>query len=145
MHRDFDYDLACARASAMSIATWYPAIKHVHMTCAAITPATRAIARSESTCTSQLTPNSAPRPARWAISAALTRAFVGMHPALIQVPPSAASSISITVAPSRRASSPPYVSDENTRCGPSGCGQCDRNSAIHLAHRSSSAQSLSRS
>ena len=37
MHRDFDYDLACARASAMSIATWYPAIKHVHMTCAAIT------------------------------------------------------------------------------------------------------------
>ena len=37
MHRDFDYDLACARASAMSIATWYPAIKHVHMTCAAVT------------------------------------------------------------------------------------------------------------
>ena len=49
------------------------------------------------------TPNSWPRRAPCAISAALTRAFVGMHPTLIQVPPSASGSITATRAPSRRA------------------------------------------
>lgn len=37
MRGDFDYDLACARTAAMPIATWYPVVKHVHMTCAAVT------------------------------------------------------------------------------------------------------------
>ena len=62
----------------------------------------RRITAGPSMRTSAATPNSAPRWARCAISAALTRAFVGMHPTLIQVPPSASGSTSSTRAPSRR-------------------------------------------
>ena len=51
-------------------------------------------------------PNSSARwVTSWAISAALTRAFVGMHPRVIQVPPIGPGSKSITLAPRRRASS----------------------------------------
>src|SRR3954468_865267 len=71
--------------------------------------------------TSASTPNSAPRSARCAISAALTRALVGMHPTLIQVPPSASGSTSSTRAPRRRerivVEMPPIPPPTTTRSG----------------------------
>src|SRR4051794_30260603 len=63
----------------------------------------RAMTAGPSIATVARTPNSWPRRAPCAISAALTRAFVGMHPTLIQVPPSASGSITATRAPRRRA------------------------------------------
>src|SRR4051794_24533885 len=63
----------------------------------------RAITAGPSISTVARTPNSRPRRAPCAISAALTRALVGMHPTLIQVPPSASGSITATRAPRRRA------------------------------------------
>src|SRR3954447_17308444 len=63
----------------------------------------RAITAGPSISTVARTPNSRPPRAPCAISAAPTRAFVGMHPTLIQVPPSASGSITATRAPRRRA------------------------------------------
>ena len=86
-----------------------------------MTRSTRAMTASGSTRTVVSNPNSGPRRARWAISAALTRAFVGMHPTLIQVPPSAAGSASSTRAPRCAARSvaliPPIPPPTTTRSG----------------------------